>query len=78
MRSLIHTICRFAAGKALRLAQCPYKVLNVSLSATPEEIRAAYYDLAKLYHPDVAGSSKNQEVRISASISLSARRSSKS
>jgi curved DNA-binding protein CbpA len=26
--------------------------LNLSKTATPEEIKAAYYTLAKLYHPD--------------------------
>ncbi|MEA5060054.1 MAG: molecular chaperone DnaJ [Clostridia bacterium] len=30
----------------------PYKVLGVSENATPEEIRAAYLQLVKKYHPD--------------------------
>ena len=30
----------------------PYKVLGVSETATPEEIRAAYLALVKKYHPD--------------------------
>ncbi len=30
----------------------PYKELGVSETATPEEIRAAYLDLVKKYHPD--------------------------
>lgn len=30
----------------------PYKVLGVSENATPEEIRKAYLDLVKKYHPD--------------------------
>ena len=30
----------------------PYKVLGVSETATPEEIRAAYLSLVKKYHPD--------------------------
>ena len=30
----------------------PYKVLGVSETATPDEIRAAYLALVKKYHPD--------------------------
>ena len=30
----------------------PYKVLGVSETATPEEIRQAYLELVKKYHPD--------------------------
>ena len=33
-------------------AEDPYKILNVPPSATREEIRSAYKELAQMYHPD--------------------------
>ena len=30
----------------------PYKVLGISEQATDEEVKAAYRELAKKYHPD--------------------------
>lgn len=35
-----------------------YSILGISVDATPEEIRAAYFDLAKKYHPDVTDDPK--------------------
>jgi hypothetical protein len=38
------------------ISQNPYKVLGLSRNATPKEIREAYLNLARKYHPDVAPS----------------------
>jgi len=35
-----------------RPATCYYKLLNVSTTANPKDIKKAYYKLAKKYHPD--------------------------
>jgi len=37
-----------------------YIILQVQASATPEEIKTAYRDLAKKYHPDVRASSPGE------------------
>jgi hypothetical protein len=41
-----------------------YGVLGVSSSASPEQLREAYRDLARRLHPDVAGTSKEDAIRM--------------
>lgn len=38
-----------------------YKILDIQLTATPEQIKEQYRKLAKKYHPDVKSSDKNTE-----------------
>lgn len=38
--------------KIAKPVTCYYKVLNVSTTAIPKDIKASYYQLAKKYHPD--------------------------
>ena len=44
--------------------QDPYRVLGISSSATEEEIKKAYRNLAKKYHPDVNNGSQEAEQRM--------------
>jgi len=40
-----------------------YKILGVKRTATQEEIKRAFYNLAKIYHPDVAkGNERAREI----------------
>jgi curved DNA-binding protein CbpA len=36
-----------------RFFQSPNQILGISQNASPKEIKAAYFKLAKQYHPDV-------------------------
>ena len=49
----------FTSSSALRSGSAPdyYRTLNVKKTATPEEIKSAFHELAKLHHPDVQGAS---------------------
>ena len=38
-------------------------MLNLSTTAGPDEIKTAYYGLAKKYHPDVIDAEENEEVK---------------
>ena len=38
-----------------------YNLLDLSIDATTDEIRKAYFEAAKIYHPDVNPSSREQE-----------------
>jgi curved DNA-binding protein len=45
------------------MARDLYETLGVKESASPEEIKRAYRDLAKRYHPDKTGGDKGKEAR---------------
>lgn len=46
------------------MSRSPYEVLGVPMSATDDQIKAAYRKLAKKYHPDLNGGSATAETRM--------------
>lgn len=54
----------FFAATASKSKPCPYKTLNVSTDATPEDIKKSYLELAKKYHPDVQTGETVQTVKL--------------
>ncbi|PHM16511.1 MAG: hypothetical protein CJD30_11230 [Sulfuricurvum sp. PD_MW2] len=46
----------------------PYVILDISRTATPEEIKKQYRKLQKLYHPDLTQTKKEEYTRISQKI----------
>ena len=42
----------------------PYKVLGISRDATEEEVKRAYRELARKYHPDNQGGSSAMAKRV--------------
>lgn len=40
-----------------------YKILEVDATATPEQIKAAYREMAKKFHPDAVGASQGNADR---------------
>ena len=56
-----------ARGKQTRrqsMSRSPYEVLGVPMSATDDQIKAAYRKLAKKYHPDLNGGSAAAEAKM--------------
>jgi hypothetical protein len=57
------TASTLAAEVASLRNRDPFGILRITRTATPDEIRRAYLDLAKAYHPDKHYSSASAEVR---------------
>ncbi len=43
-------------------SKCHYEILGIQRDATPEQIKAAYYRLAKMHHPDAQQTSQGTEL----------------
>ncbi len=54
---------RSAAPRGLRMTKDPYQLLEVSRTASPDEIKKAYRRLAKQYHPDRNPGDRSAEKR---------------
>lgn len=50
--------------RAFAVVKDYYKILGLTQQATPEEIKDAYRNLAKKYHPDVKTNAKITEVAL--------------
>ncbi|CAK9148292.1 unnamed protein product [Ilex paraguariensis] len=49
------------ASSGIALQPSPYEVLGIQMSATGQEIKAAYRRLARVVHPDVASSTQKDK-----------------
>jgi len=54
---------RFFSSRVMKKpVQCYYKTLNVSANATSKELKAAYYEQAKKFHPDMNDTPEGEKV----------------
>ena len=67
---------QISAIRRLFSSQDPYKILGISRNASSSEIKKAYFDLARKYHPDTnkekSASEKFIEIQNAYEVSLSA------